>query len=109
MKTRNKILNLIKQRPMTALEIGQKLGSEGNKISRSGLYSHLNRLVTKKEIGFLSKSDSRIQTWNTKKVIEEGYNLDKGVEQGIQWSKKSERIYARTKKSGKLYKRLIKK
>jgi len=105
-KTHDKILELLDGRPMTALEILNRLKSK-IRIVRSGLYTHLDRAVAKKKIGFLWNKDKRTQGWEARKIIMEGYDLADGVTKGIKWPEKSERIYFRTKNSEKLYKKLM--
>lgn len=109
MKTHDKILEVIKERPMTGSQIIKRLSRDGFGIDRSGVYRHLERAEENKEVGRFDDPNPKEKGKESfaRKIIEEGYYKIKGLLTKVKWSEESEKIWVRTRESEKLFKKLM--
>ncbi|MAG78779.1 hypothetical protein CMI40_00175 [Candidatus Pacearchaeota archaeon] len=109
MKTHDKILDVLEEKPMTASQIIRRLSKEGLGVDRSVIYRHLERAEKNKEVGRFDDPTPKGKGKGgvAKKIIEEGYGKIEGRLTRVNWSEESEKIWFRTKESEKLFKKLL--
>lgn len=90
----SRILNLIKEKPMSQSEIRGILGRD--KISLQGVSKHLKRLVDKREIGYFGNTSGRLYP---KMLLMKEYKR--------KWPENAQRYYFHTPEAGKLHRKLI--
>jgi len=89
-----KILNLIKDEPISQSEIRERLGK---RISIQGVSKHLKRLVDKREVAYFG---NKVNKLHTKILLRKYYGLEG-------WPLNAHQVYIHTPESGKLYRKLI--